>query len=86
MSRFDDLERLWKMLDEGKITSEEYAQLKADLFAEGSPRPGLLGPFDSMEGKSPGWYSDAQGKSSRVAYWDGTRWAGATTDLPVTRS
>lgn len=80
MSRFDDLERLWTMLDEGKITSEEYAQLKAELLAEPSPKPGPLGPFDSMEGMSPGWYSDARGKSSRVAYWDGSRWVRANTN------
>lgn len=74
VSKFEDLERLGKMLDEGKIDRDEYERLKADLLAEGEPST----PADPMEGKPAGWYNDPSGKAQHQAYWDGEKWTDQT--------
>lgn len=74
MSKFDDLQALGRMLDEGKIDRDEYDRLKADLMAEGESSA----PADPMEKKPAGWYNDPSGKAQHQAYWDGEKWTGET--------
>lgn len=49
MREVEDLERLARMLDEGKVTRTEYERLKTELLAEPS-----AGTDDPMAGKPPG--------------------------------
>lgn len=44
MGRYDDLERLAKLLDEGKLTQEEYDRLKKEVLD--SPEPPLEPPSE----------------------------------------
>lgn len=65
----EELERLGRLLDEGKLTTEEFEQAKAALLRESSTR---------SEERAPGWYNDPSGKATHQAYWDGAKWTGAT--------
>lgn len=76
--RFEELERLGKLLDEGKINSEEYARLKKELMDE------IGATSSSGAPTSPGWYNDPSGNASHQAYWDGEKWTGATRPDPTT--
>jgi hypothetical protein len=68
-NKFDGLERLAKLLDVNKFTTEEYGKLKAEL----------LGALESVApSRAPGWYGDPAGKEKHLAYWDGSGWTGAT--------
>jgi hypothetical protein len=69
MSQAEDLERLARLLDEGKLTQEEYETAKK----------GLLGPTEAATTPTQapaGWYPSAE--AGHEAYWDGERWTGAT--------
>ncbi|MGA7098597.1 MAG: DUF2510 domain-containing protein, partial [Acidimicrobiia bacterium] len=71
--RFEELERLARLLDEGKIDSQEYARLKQEIMDEsGDATPAVP--------TAPGWYNDPTGKATHQAYWDGEKWTGATRD------
>ncbi|MGA7281686.1 MAG: DUF2510 domain-containing protein [Acidimicrobiia bacterium] len=74
--RFEELERLARLLDEGKIDSQEYARLKQEIMGES----GDIGPSVPT---APGWYNDPTGKATHQAYWDGDKWTGATRDGPT---
>ncbi|MGA8040638.1 MAG: DUF2510 domain-containing protein, partial [Acidimicrobiia bacterium] len=65
--RFEELERLARLLDEGKIDSQEYARLKQEIMDEsGAVTPAVP--------TAPGWYNDPTGKATHQAYWDGEKW------------
>jgi Protein of unknown function (DUF2510) len=66
--KFEEIERLGKLLDEGKISQDEFERLKGEL---------LDGPTASTTFQ-PGWYTDPTGETTRQAYWDGQQWTGAT--------
>jgi hypothetical protein len=76
--KFDDLERLGKLLDEGKVDSEEYALLKSELLSK-PEQP-------TAPEKAPGWYNDPAGNANHQAYWDGQKWTGSTRPRPTTKS
>lgn len=73
MSKFEDLERLAEMLDQGKVTQAEYERLKAELLAEPSAVTS-----DPAASPPAGWYDDPHGVANQQAYWDGQRWTGAS--------
>lgn len=73
--RFTELERLARLLDEGKIDSKEYARLKQEIMGESDGTPSVP--------TAPGWYNDPTGKATHQAYWDGDKWTGATRDGPT---
>lgn len=79
--RFEDLERLARMLDEGKLNQEEFDQMKAELLA----RPDEpLEAQHPMAGKPVGWYDDPSGKNvGYQAFWDGREWTGETRPKPA---
>lgn len=74
--RFEELERLARLLDEGKIDSQEYARLKQEIMGES-------GDIAPSVPTAPGWYNDPTGKATHQAYWDGDKWTGATRDGPT---
>ncbi|MEX2251468.1 MAG: DUF2510 domain-containing protein [Acidimicrobiia bacterium] len=69
--RLEDLERLGRLRDEGKISEAEYQNLKQDLLRDGSVSAAL---------PAAGWYPDPTGVANRQAYWDGEQWTGHTHD------
>jgi hypothetical protein len=71
----EDLERLGRLLDEGKLTTEEFEQAKAALLAGGAPT--TTSPAGSTN-PPPGWYPDPHGRTGTSAWWSGTEWTGAT--------
>jgi Protein of unknown function (DUF2510) len=74
VSQAEDLERLARLLDEGKLTQEEFESAKRTLFGSGD---------GATQTQSPaGWYKDPSGVAAHEAYWDGERWTGATRPDP----
>ena len=70
--KLDDLERLARLRDEGKISEAQYEQLKQDLVPQAESMSHALPP--------PGWYPDTNGVANRKAYWDGQQWTGHIHD------
>jgi hypothetical protein len=74
MSQAEDLERLARLLDEGKLTPEEFEAAKRELLGSGESVPATQAPA--------GWYNDPSGAVTHQAYWNGERWTGDTRPGP----
>lgn len=73
VDKTEELERLARLFDEGRLTQEEFDRMKQELLAS-TPEPA-----NSMLGKSEGWYPDPTGnQSDYLAYWNGQDWTGDT--------
>lgn len=77
---FEELQRLAGLLDEGKITVDEYERLRTELYSDVSPSADPVEPETSSQ--APGWYNDPSGAASHQAYWDGEKWTGHTRAGP----
>ncbi len=77
MTKYEDLAQLARLLDEGKLSQEEFDRAKKELLGSDSSQ-------ESMPIRNPGWYSDPSGKLSHEAYWDGEKWSGDTRKLQGT--
>jgi hypothetical protein len=73
MSQADELERLARLLDEGKLTVEEFETAKRQLLGSAVEKSAAAG-----------WYKDPTGTAAYEAYWDGHRWTGATRPVSGT--
>jgi len=69
----EELERLTRLLDEGRLTQAEYDRLKDRLLGSVTQRPDV-----TQSSMAPGWYHDPSGAAKHQTYWDGERWTGAT--------
>ena len=76
--RLDDLERLGRLRDEGRISEDEYESLKEALLQGTEP--------DSVPTSPAGWYPDPNGVVNRQVYWDGEQWTAHIHDAPVQRA
>ena len=89
----EDLGRLGRLLDEGKLTQEEFDQLKAALLAGDSSETAEA----TASAQKPGWYADPD-NPSQWRWWDGSGWTdttqstinvfkpGGTSDVPAKTS
>ena len=85
--KLEALERLSRLLDEGKISSTEYEKLKSELLADSAHASASDQPSDDQPSglpdppsRTPGWYDDP-GDGPRQRYWNGW-WTSRYRDKP----